>query len=233
MPGTLATPPALDHHMTPQPQTAEGPASLNPRSAGCILTAVAILGAVVAAWLGMRLLKASSGDMALAAARNGVATSGLEAETRQRIEKHLLRVEAAHHGGELTPAQVISSVNGLLQTPCLTSLRLLQILERDLPASTLPEDQQGEVADALTGLWRQLLREEVTVGQVSEALGLSPGADGAAAPLLRDQELLAIRARAMEIRAAIPEGSTEGSPPLPDPLDDFRLHVDAVLGEAP
>ena len=68
---------------------------------------------------------------------------------------------------------------------------------------------------------------------MSEALGLSPEADGAASPLLRDQELLAIRARAMEIRAANPEGSTEGSPPLPDPLDDFRLHVDAVLGEAP
>lgn len=215
--------------MTPQPQSAEGPASLNPRSAGCILTAVAILGAVVAAWLGMRLLRASSGDMALAAARNGVATSGLEAETRQRIEEQLLRVEAAHHGGELTPAQVISSVNGLLQTPCLTSLRLLQVLERDLPASTLPEEQQGEVADALSVLWWQLLREEVTVGQVSEALGLSPVPEGQVAPPLGDEELLSIRARALEVRPEPRVGSLDGFGPLPDPVEDFRAHVDAIL----
>ena len=129
--------------MNQQEQANTGPASVNPRSAGCILTAVAIVAAVVAAWLGLRLLKASSGDMALAAARNGMATSGLQAETSTLIEAQLARVEAALSGEQISPAEVISAVNGLLQTPALPALRLRQILLVDLPASTLPEEQRA------------------------------------------------------------------------------------------
>lgn len=214
--------------MSQQPQVAEGPASLNPRSAGCVLTAVAVLAAVVAAWLGMRLLKASSGDMALAAARSGVATAGLDAETRELLEVELGRVDAALQAGQLTPAQVISAVNGLLQTPCLPALRLERVLEVDLPASTLPDDRRAQVTDALLNLWRGLELGEITAGQVSGALGLAALPEGEAAPLLDDDDLLAIQARALE---ALPEPRTslEGFLPPPDPVEDFRLHVDAVL----
>ncbi len=215
--------------MNQHDQATEGPASINPRSAGCILTAVAVVAAVVAAWLGMRLLKASSGDMALAAARNGVATSGLQTETCTLLEAQLARVEAAHRDEQLSPAEVISAVNGLLQTPALPALRLRQILRVDLPASTLPEAQRAEVGEALANLWSGLLLEDVTAGQVSGALGLSPVPEGQVAPPLGDEELLGIRARALEVRPEPWVGSLEGFRPLPDPVEDFRAHVDAIL----
>ena len=215
--------------MNQQEQANTGPASVNPRSAGCILTAVAIVAAVVAAWLGLRLLKASSGDMALAAARNGMATSGLQAETSTLIEAQLARVEAALSGEQISPAEVISAVNGLLQTPALPALRLRQILLEDLPASTLPEEQRAQVGDALANLWSGLLLEDVTAGEVSSALGLAPVPEGQTAPLLGDDELLALRDRALEARPEPWAGSLEGFLPLPDPVEEFRLHVDGVL----
>jgi len=219
--------------MNQHDQAPEGPASLNPRSAGCMLTAVAVVGAVVAAWLGLRLLQASSGDMALAAARNGVGTAGLYPETRDLIEAQLVRVEEAHSAGDLTPAQVISAVDGLLQTPCLPSLRLRQILEGDLPASGLSEEQRAGVAEALSSLWQGLLLGEITVGQLSGALGLVPTPKGETAPPLSDADLLDIQARALEARSASTEGPAQEARPFPDDVDLFRLHVDTVLAETP
>lgn len=215
--------------MNQQPQTAEGPASLNPRSAGCILTAVAILAAIVAGWLGLRLLRASSGDMALAAARNGVATSGLGAETRGRLEAQLRRVEGAHHAGELTPAQVIEAVNGLLQTPCLPALRLQRVLEVDLAASGLTPASRGELAAALASLRRRVEAGEITVGALNATLDLAPATPGEAAAPLGDLELEAILTRAREVLAEGPPPAVDAASDPPDPVEVFGLHVDRVL----
>lgn len=219
--------------MNQESPSAEGPASLNPRSAGCILTAVAVLAAVVAGWLGLRLLKASSGDMALAAARNGLATSGLGSEPRDLLEAQLLRVEDAHHAGDLSPAQVIAAVNGLLQTPCLPTLRLRRVMEVDLPASTLPEDARAELAGSLAVLWRRLEAGEITVGQLSGVLGLGPVEPGEEATRLSDPELEAVGARAREVLATGSGDQPREAGPLPDPVEDFRLHVEGILNGGP
>ena len=166
--------------MTASSQQPEGPASLDPRSPGCILTAVALAAAAVAGWLGLRLLEANSGEMALAAARRGVTTSGLAAPTQALLEAELVRIEEAHLAERLEPAEVIAAVDGLLQTPCLPWLRLRQVRDLDLPASGLADPDRARLARDLDDLELMLRQGAITSGQASEVLGLQTVEGGTA-----------------------------------------------------
>jgi len=222
--------------MTAPDQTPEGPASLDPRSPGCILTAVALAAAAVAGWLGLRLLEANSGEMALAAARRGVTTSGLAAPTQALLEAELVRVEEAHLAERLEPAEVIAAVDGLLQTPCLPWLRLRQVRELDLPASGLAEPDRARLARDLDDLELMLQRGAITSGQASEVLGLETVAGGTA--VVGDDELRSIAGRMTALRAATeaeesaaPEGDPGAALPA-GPIEAFRAHVDTILQRA-
>ena len=222
--------------MTAPDQTPEGPASLDPRSPGCILTAVALAAAAVAGWLGLRLLEANSGEMALAAARRGVTTSGLAAPTQALLEAELVRVEEAHLAERLEPAEVIAAVDGLLQAPCLPWLRLRQVRELDLPASGLADPDRARLARDLDDLELMLRQGAITAGQASEVLGLQTVEGGTA--VVGDDELLRIAGRMAALREATE--ATESASPEPDPgagrpagpIEAFRAHVDTILQRA-
>ena len=222
--------------MTASSQQPEGPASLDPRSPGCILTAVALAAAAVAGWLGLRLLEANSGEMALAAARRGVTTSGLAAPTQALLEAELVRVEEAHLAERLEPAEVIAAVDGLLQTPCLPWLRLRQVRDLDLPASGLADPDRVRLARDLDDLELMLRQGAITSGQASEVLGLETVEGGTA--VVGDDELRSIAGRMTALRAATEAeepAASEGDPgaALPaGPIEAFRAHVDTILQRA-
>lgn len=209
-----------------------GPASLNPTSPGCILALLTIATLVLLTWFGLGRLKEASGDMAISAANNAVATSGLGAPTRAGVEAELERIEAAHHAGELDSRGVVLFVNEVLQTPFLPHLRLQQLLDVDLPSSGLPASEKEALDLQLRRLWYWSTQQAVTIGELSDALGLATTPPGAQALPLTDEELQGLRERTSAIMASAtpPAVSMETCAWTPaDPLQGLRQSADEAI----
>jgi hypothetical protein len=202
---------------------------------GCLFTLVVLaLVAGIAAWWLWNNWRQVASDALSQAIMQSIDASDLPAQEKDEISAQVDRLAEAFRDGRVSAEQMGAIMQGLLESPLMTTLAASAIEKRYLAASHLDDDEQAAARQTLRRYLRAAIDGKISRRGMDAAMAHVADRQRDGGWRLRDRVSDDdLRAFLQEAKSQADDAGVADEPDDIDPSDEFKRIIDATLGEGP
>ncbi|MEM9351536.1 MAG: hypothetical protein AAGA92_00840 [Planctomycetota bacterium] len=223
--------PADRFEIEPEQQGTEEKSALSGCLLGClVVTGLAILFLVAAAWWVSRNWRDLMSDYVSAAVKETLAESGLPEEEQAEVLVQVERLADAFRAGELDGPQLFSIFEELVESPLFSSMLVTAVERGYLDDSGLTDEEKSAGRVTLRRFIRGMVDEEIDEAGFDQVMvhiaDKRPDGSWEMRPQATDEQLRELLKTAKQLAD---EAEVAAEPEEVDPSDELKRIIDAAL----